>query len=169
MKLPFCGYYTTDLIEKNIRRGYVVNNLKGRKGIFAHENSSSDIKISKFGVDLDVFELIAVKQIEECLEYFPNKVVIMDEVGKKEFLSSRFRKIFEKALASPNIVIASVTLRKNIQFDRYFNRDDSLVFEINQNNRSLVKENVMEIVNRLWDELELGSQELSYYAKLMEN
>ena len=166
--LPFCGYYTTDIIEDNVKKGYVLNNFNGGKGIFAHVNSNSEVKISKFGVDLDILDLIAIKPIEECLEYLPKKIIIMDEIGKKEFLSKKFENMFKKALSSKNIILATSTIRNNFSIERYIKRGDSILFEINQNNRNNIKEKIMTLLEELHNEIKEDPIQTTYYAKLIE-
>jgi nucleoside-triphosphatase len=57
-------------------------------------------------VDVDLFEKIAASSVEHALE--KDAVIIIDEIGKMELFSKRFRCLVERVLESNKTVLAVV-------------------------------------------------------------
>jgi len=143
-KLKAGGFYTQEIRENNQRVGFEIVTLSGKKGILAHQNFESKFKVGKYKVNLKDLEEIAVKEIEEAIK---NKdYIIIDEIGKIEMFSEKFKEIVLKALESPKKVLATIKLiddgfTKRIKKDR-----ETKVFYLSKENKEEIKREILLIL-----------------------
>ena len=75
------GFYTQEIREDGVRKGFGLTSLDGQNGLLAHVDLSSDFRVGRYGVDVAGFEEF-VSRIP-----FPDKaskLVMIDEIGKME-------------------------------------------------------------------------------------
>ncbi len=104
------GFYTAEIRKNNIRQGFELIGLDGGKTILSHVNIISPYKVGKYGVDIDTFERL----IEKIDLFNPtHRLIIIDEIGKMECLSKKFRDIIESLLGEDKFLIATIASRGN--------------------------------------------------------
>jgi nucleoside-triphosphatase len=109
-KVPMTGFLTEEIREpgKRKRRGFQGTTLDGRTFLLAHADSRSEIRVGAYGVEREGLERVGVP----CLAAGPDtRLVIVDEVGKMESFSERFREAVERMLAGPTPVLGTVAAR----------------------------------------------------------
>ncbi|MCS7123287.1 MAG: NTPase [Candidatus Aenigmarchaeota archaeon] len=85
-KISVAGIITPEIRINERRVGFKVIDVFSRKEeIFASIFIRSKFKISKYFVDLEKFEKIALEALEREAEFY-----IIDEIGKMELLSKKF-------------------------------------------------------------------------------
>lgn len=110
------GIITPEIREKGKRIGFYVKDVFSQKmEVFASIDFKIHPKIGKYGVDLASFEKIALPAIDFGIEKCD--VVVVDEIGKMEFLSEKFReKIFSLVmLDKPLIATLHISLVKEFK------------------------------------------------------
>lgn len=127
------GFYTEEIRKEKERVGFKIRTLKKKEGILAHINYKSPYQVGKYRVNLEEFEEIAVPSIEKGMK--EGKIIIIDEIGKMELYSRKFRQIVIQALDSPNIVIATIPVFKNKFLEKIRQRGDVQIQEITKENR----------------------------------
>jgi nucleoside-triphosphatase THEP1 len=130
---PMTGFFTREMREGGRRVGFLIVTLDGKQGILAHEGSKSEIRVGKYGVNLDSLDQIAASSM---ISSKSEQIVIIDEIGKMEFLSPLFRETLVKTLDSPNPVIASIALKGNPFIEKIKKRPDVLLVTVNEKNRN---------------------------------
>ena len=105
---PTTGFFTREIREKGRRVGFAIETLDGAKGLLAHVNARSRLKVGKYHVILHDLEEIAVPSM---IPKSPDEVIVIDEIGKMECLSNLFRETLQSTLDSPNRVIGSIALK----------------------------------------------------------
>lgn len=100
------GFYTEEIRRGNIREGFRIRTLDGRNGILAHISHSGPFRVGKYGVDVDAFDGIAVPSLERALER--DELVIIDEIGKMELFSRRFRSLLQRILESEKGILGVI-------------------------------------------------------------
>lgn len=100
------GFYTEEIRERGARRGFRLAALSGREGVLAHVDFSGPQRVGKYGVDVEGFE-----RFLDGLHLESASVLVIDEIGKMECLSGKFRGLIGKLLASDKTVIATIALR----------------------------------------------------------
>lgn len=106
----FCpvGFYTSEIREGGNRKGFELVSLDGKRGILSHINIKSPYRVSKYRVD--------IKGFEDFLDTIPfldlkTVLIIIDEIGKMECMSDKFKKLLKEILNSQKPVIATIALK----------------------------------------------------------
>jgi nucleoside-triphosphatase len=123
------GFYTEQIIQNNKRIGFKIKTLDGKEGILAKKDLESKYRLGKYGINLEDLENIGVKAIERAIR--EKEVVVIDEIGKMEFFSEKFKRVVSEALDSDRIVIG--VIHRNL-LDTLKFRSDVEILEVNLNN-----------------------------------
>jgi len=137
------GFYTAEIREEGSRRGFELISLDGRRRVLSHVDIRSHHRVGRYKVDMEGFEdfLTSIP-----FEDSRRKLVVIDEIGKMECFSARFRKVLLELLDSKRWVIATIALKGGGIIEEIKRRQDIRLFEINLENReSLVTEILKEI------------------------
>jgi len=100
------GFYTEEITQDNERAGFKIKTLDGKEGILAKKGLESKYRLGKYGINIKDLEEIGVEAIEEALK--TKKIIIIDEIGKMEFFSEKFKDIAFRALDSDKRVIGII-------------------------------------------------------------
>jgi len=136
IQMPAGGFYTREIREQGVRKGFEIITLDGQRGILAHVGIRSTKRISKYGVDLAVLDSLAVAAIEEAVA--EQRLVVIDEIGPMEILSDRFCRVVIQALESPSFVLGTIAKRSMPFTDRV---------------KSMPGVKVIEVLHGEWDRL----------------
>jgi nucleoside-triphosphatase len=99
------GFVTGELREEGRRCGFAVETFEGERAILAHVSLPGPPRVSRYGVDLEAFERVALPALEATGDA---DVVIIDELGKMELDSTRFCKAVARLFDSALPVAATV-------------------------------------------------------------
>lgn len=143
LKLDAGGFYTEEIRIGGKRVGFKIITLDGKKSILAHVDIESPYRVSKYGVNLEGLEKVGVESIWRALE--EKDVVVIDEIGKMELFSNRFKEAVNTALNSDKITIATILLAPNPYTDKIKRRKDVKLFYISPENRERAKEEIKAI------------------------
>jgi nucleoside-triphosphatase len=80
------GFLTREIRSEGRRAGFEIETFAGERGVLAHVDLPGPPRVSRYGVDLEEFERLALPALEK-----PASVVLIDEIGKMELASERFR------------------------------------------------------------------------------
>ncbi|MGB9598533.1 MAG: NTPase [Minisyncoccales bacterium] len=141
LKLNAGGFYTQEIREKGIRKGFKIITLDGKEGILAHVNIKNPYRVSKYGVNIEDIDRIAVPSILEGLK--ENKIIVVDEIGKAELFSKKFKQAVLKALDSKNKVLGTIMLEENPFCDEIKKRKDTKIFYLKRENRGEIKKEIL--------------------------
>jgi nucleoside-triphosphatase len=136
IQMPAGGFYTREIREQGVRKGFEIITLDGQRGILAHVGIRSTKRISKYGVDLAALDSLAVAAIEEAVA--EQRLVVIDEIGPMEILSDRFCRVVIQALESPSFVLGTIAKRSMPFTDRV---------------KSMPGVKVIEVLHGEWDRL----------------
>ena len=90
--------------------------------------------MGKYRVDVANFEKIGVNGLERALS--ESSVMLIDEIGKMELFSERFKDIVNQCFDSPKTVVATIMSRSHPFVDRLKSRSDVELLEVTMENRS---------------------------------
>ena len=127
------GFYTAEIREGGIRKGFELISLDGRKGLLSHIDIQSPHRVGKYKVD--------VKGFEAFLGSIPllnpsTRLIVIDEIGKMESYSHQFKNLLKEILDSEKWVIATIALKGSGIIEEIKKRKDVKLFEITQRNRN---------------------------------
>ena len=135
------GFYTSEVREHGVRKGFELVSLTRKRGMLAHIEIDSPYRIGKYRVDIDGFDDF----LDGINFATPGpSLVIIDEIGKMECLSARFRDILTEILDSDRQLIATIAIKGTDLIEQIKHRDDVALFEITRRNRTRL---VAEILN----------------------
>jgi len=137
---PAIGFFTREIREGGKRVGFSIITLDGKEGILAHENSKSEARVGKYGVNLDQLDEIAVPSI---MPSKPDQIVIIDEIGKMECFSPLFRETLMKTLDSKQRVIGAIAQKGHRFIEKIKERKDVLLLTVSEKNRDSLVEDLI--------------------------
>lgn len=130
---PLRGFFTRELREGDKRTGFSIITLDGKEGLLAHQDVKGRYRVGKYGVNLENIEEIAVPSM---IPGDKNEIVVIDEIGKMECLSPRFRDALLEVLGSRNRVIGTIALKGDKFIREIKQRKDVLLIEVTEKNRN---------------------------------
>lgn len=127
------GFLTEEYRAEGQRIGFhVITVPEGKKGLLSRKGLPSPYNVGRYGVNIDVLEDLGCQAILEGIK--TSKIIIVDEIGKMELFSKKFRKSLNKALDSPQKVLATIMERPNVFADSIKKRPDVRVFSLTRKN-----------------------------------
>jgi len=134
------GFCTTEIRDMGSRLGFELQGLNGERGILAHVIIDSRHRVGKYGVDTNGFE-----DFLATLDLFNPDVelVVVDEIGKMELFSDRFRRLVRKALNSDKQVLASISMKGDAFIREIKQRSDVRLLEVTHENRDRLPETIV--------------------------
>jgi nucleoside-triphosphatase len=129
------GFYTKEIREKGIRQGFTLLSLTGKSEILSHVNIKSPYHVGKYGVDVKRFEVF----LDSIFFLDPEKnLIVIDEIGKMECFSNKFRALIKTLLDSSKLLIGTIPIKGSGFIEELKNRDDISFLEIKKENRDLL-------------------------------
>ena len=141
--LRFSGFYTREIREGGIRKGFELISFEGRKDILSHVDMKSPWRVSKYGVDVEGFE-----RFLDALA-LDSPIIVIDEIGKMECFSGKFRSLIKDILDSDKLLIATIALKGSGIIADAKKRDDVRLFEVNPYNRDSLSPEIFRIIRAL--------------------
>jgi nucleoside-triphosphatase len=138
------GFYTQEIREEGVRKGFGLTSLDGQKGLLAHVDLSSDFRVGRYGVDVAGFEGF-IRRIPFSGE--TTKLVMIDEIGKMECFSKEFQRLIIEILDSEKLFIAAIALKGTGPIAKIKKRADIRLFEISRQNQDTIISLVLSLVN----------------------
>jgi len=142
------GFYTGEIRDKGIRKGFSLTSTAGDNAILAHENIKSRFKVGKYGVDVAEFEKF-IAGIPFRNEH--NGLAVIDEIGKMECLSTMFGDMVMELLSSGKPVIATVALRGSGLIELVKTRPDVELIMITKDNRNQLLSGILDHIYKVAD------------------
>ncbi len=100
------GFFTREIRDKGERKGFRIITLDKREGVLAHVDLKGGITVGKYVVNLEDLEGVGVDSIVRALK--DCDLVVIDEIGKMELMSNRFREVVEIAVRGDKQLVATV-------------------------------------------------------------
>lgn len=145
LTFPANGFYTEEEKENGKRAGFLMVNLEGEKGYLAHQNIKSNFRIRRYGVSIKNIEQIAVSSIAPKA----GNLIIIDEIGKMECFSLKFKEAALLALNSKNIVLGTITFGSRGFIQEVKERPDVEIIEVNSENRNRLPEALLRKISQI--------------------
>jgi nucleoside-triphosphatase len=148
LKILAKGFFTEEIRKEGERIGFKIVTLSGKEGILAEKGFKSPYRVSKYGVILKDLEEIGVREIEEGLK--GDFLIVVDELGKMELFSNKFREVILRALDSQkNKILGTITLKSNPFCDKIKQRKNTKILYLTRENRERIKKEILELFRNL--------------------
>jgi nucleoside-triphosphatase len=144
------GFYTEELRANGVRQGFKIITLYGQEAVLSHVDISSPYRVSKYGVDINSLEKVGVSAIQQALKH--NNLVVIDEIGKMELFSTKFREAVLQAIDSGKKVLGTILLPPHPFADRIKKDPRVKVIEVNRGNHDQVLKQILSWLTLATDE-----------------
>lgn len=125
-----CGFITEELKKDRRRIGFLLKTTDKNEFIFAQKNMDSEYKLKDYGINIKEFEEKALKLLTKKDKRF----IVIDEIGKMELFSQRFKKILEEILNSEKRIYGTIHRENKGFLKEIKERKDVLVLELKKEN-----------------------------------
>lgn len=130
------GFYTEEIRTAGVRQGFRIITLDGHDAVLAHTDNTSRYRVSKYGVDLASLDNTGVAAIERAIT--DSDLIVIDEIGKMELFSPRFKEAVLKAIDSDKKVLGTVMLNPHPFADQIKRQPGVKVVELTRTNHQQV-------------------------------
>jgi nucleoside-triphosphatase len=138
------GFYTEEIRVEGARKGFSLVGLDGRRATLSHTDIASRNRVGKYGVDIATFEDF----LSHIAFFSPDTgAIIIDEIGKMECISDRFKKLLKTILEQEMPVIATIASKGEGIIEEIKKRDDVELFVMTQNNRNSLLQEILKLVH----------------------
>ena len=127
------GFYTEEIRVDGRREGFKIFTLDGREGILASTSSESEVRLGKFGIELETFEELCLSSIKDISK--EKNYLIIDEVGPMQMFSEEFKLLLIEVLSGAKSVIGTVFYDNHPWIDDFKLREEIKIVEITMENR----------------------------------
>ena len=146
-RTSIAGFYTGEIREGKIRKGFRFKRLDGAGGILAHVDIKSHFKVGKYGVDVVGFE----KSIVPVLDFGRSsaELFVIDEIGKMECFSRKFVTAVRCLFASDKSVLATVARKGSGLVSEVKDYPATQLFNLTHKNREKTIAEIIQILSFL--------------------
>jgi len=127
------GFYTREIREAGRRVGFEIRDLQGNSAVMAHVDLPGDVGVGKYGVDVEAVDRIGVSALLKALEQ--GRLAVVDEVGKMELASPRFRRTILDVIRSQIPILGTMHGRRDQYTELIREREDTGVWNVTRKNR----------------------------------
>jgi nucleoside-triphosphatase len=135
------GFYTSEIRSKGSRVGFELCGLHGHRRMLAHKDIKGPHRVGKYGVDTQGFEEFLG---ELDLRNPDIDLIVIDEIGKMELFSKRFREMVRDVMDSDKQFLATIALKGGGFISEIKGRSDTQLLEVTAQNRDHLPETIIE-------------------------
>jgi len=129
--VPLGGFVTEETRQGGTRVGFRLETFAGGRAVLAHVDLPGPPRVGKYGVDLEAFERLALPALEPPA----GGATVIDELGKMELASERFRDAVTALLDADVSVVATVHAFRHPFTDELKRRSDVELVRLTKANR----------------------------------
>lgn len=134
------GFYTEEIRKGGVRQGFKLITLDGDEAILSHISFSSPYRVSKYGVDIGNLDRVGVAAINRAIN--EADLIVIDEIGKMELFSPKFKDAVLKAINSSKKVLGTIMLSPNPFADEIKRHPEAKVLTVTRTNREEVLQEI---------------------------
>ncbi|MFC1910125.1 nucleoside-triphosphatase [Chloroflexota bacterium] len=124
-----------------VRRGFKLVTLDGQSMVLAHVTCKSPRRVSRYGADVQSFENVGIKALVKATEQ--HQFVVIDEIGKMELFSEKFKNAVLQVINSDKIVLGTIMLNSHPWPNAIKQMSQVHLIELTPGNRAQALEQVL--------------------------
>ena len=136
------GFYTQEIRQGGVRKGFSWRRLDGITGTLAHIDIKGPFKVGKYGVDVADFEKSVVPILDA--EESDTKLFVIDEIGKMECFSKEFVVAIRRLCKSDRSVLATVALKGTGLISEIKKEPNTKLFNLTRQNSEKTIEEILQ-------------------------
>ena len=126
------GFYTSEVKFRGRRVGFELHDLGGECRLLAHTTIDSPHRVGKYGVDTKGFDEFIIRLEMRASNA---RLIVIDEIGKMELFSRRFRELIRHFLKTDKELLATVSLKGGGLIKEIKQKSDVHIIEVTRQNR----------------------------------
>jgi len=146
LNLKAGGFYTGEIKENGNRVGFKIISLDNLAGILAHVRIKGTKRVGRYGVNIYDLENVGVKSLGRALEN--DDLIIIDEIGKMEIFSDKFKEKVLDCLNSEKFVLATIGIGGDKFISQIKERNDVIIFKMSRENRDELMDKILPLILR---------------------
>lgn len=103
------GFYTEEIRSQGTRVGFKLVTLDGIEAVLSHVDFLKRFRVGKYGVDIDVLNEVGVAALKKATSHCD--LVVIDEIGRMELLSTEFREAVREIINSEKRTLGTIMLQ----------------------------------------------------------
>jgi len=139
------GFYTREIRQNNVRKGFRWTSLDGATGILAHVEIKTRFKVGKYGVDVAGFEKSVVPVLD--IQQTSAELFVIDEIGRMECFSEKFVTVVRGLFASHKSVLATVAQKGAGLICEVKNYPGTTLFNLTRQSRDKTVAEILQILS----------------------
>ncbi len=128
------GFITREIRERGSRTGFMIETLDGQKAVLATLEGKAKPRVGRYHVIVSNLENVGVVAIEHALQ--EGKIIVVDEIGKMELLSPRFRDTILRVLDREVSLLATIGVGKDPLLRSIRKRRDIQLMKVTKEKRN---------------------------------
>jgi nucleoside-triphosphatase len=137
------GFYTREVREKGERVGFEIVTLDGQTALLSHVSFSGPLRVGKYGVSLENLHRLALP----ALDAHPGiDLVVVDEIGKMECLSSRFVEAMDRLWAGAAPLLLTVAEKGGGYIQKVKAKPDKTLITVTPDNRDELPGKILQLL-----------------------
>jgi len=139
------GFYTLEV--RNVagqRTGFEIVTLDGRRRLLSSVTIRSPYRVSKYGVDIDAIDDLAVDSIRRGLADQEVSFILIDEIARMELCSETFVRTVQEAFDSGKRLIAAIQKGRHPFIEQIRSRADVELFNLTPTNRNHIRDVILQ-------------------------
>ena len=139
------GFVTDEIRTRGHRVGFRLETFDGQHATLAHTNIRSTQRVGKYGVDI-----VALDRVVDAALLPDHRidVYLVDEIGKMECFSQRFKDALTELLDSDRIVVATIHRSAPGFIQQIRERPDAELWEVTRQNRDELCQSILSWLDR---------------------
>lgn len=138
------GFFTEEIREGGKRVGFRIVTLDGEEGILAYKEKG-EFMVGSYSVNIKDLEELGVKSILSSIK--EKDIIVIDEIGKMEILSEKFRKAVIEAINSQKFVIGVIHRENSGFFKKIKEMKGVELIEVKMDNRNEIEDKLKKILS----------------------
>lgn len=139
------GFYTEEKRHRGQRIGFKIISLDGQEGTLA-SIGRKEPTVGRYSIHVEDFEKLVLPQLDP--EMTPAELYVIDEIGKMELFSQKFRNKVIDLLARPSNLLATIAKKGKGFIEQIKNRNDIELIEVTRENRDHLAEGIARSIKR---------------------
>lgn len=137
------GFYTQEITGPGGRKGFRLITLDGQTAVLSHKDLRGPKipQVGRYGVDLAALEQVGVIALRQAAA--AGKIVIVDEIGKMELLSPRFRQALLEIILGPAVVLGTIIAKPHPEGDVFKRLAQVTIWEVNYRTRATLADKIL--------------------------
>lgn len=137
------GFFTREVRVAGRRVGFEIVTLDGQVAWLSHVDFPGPQRVGRYGVDLEALHRVALPTLEPAPGI---DLIVVDEVGKMECLSSRFVEAVERLWSIAVPLLITVAHKGKGLIARLKTRREARIFSVTSDNRDLLPDTILKIL-----------------------